>query len=125
MVDWADARGQLSARGFLGRRNLYLLATSWRDGGKLDQAVGGAMPVRVLTDPHGYAFRKSPGGTIGSDALILVRPDRAANLLAMARPYFSALTSLPPIVFGRSGRSEISLVAVFAHRQLKLFPQPY
>ena len=125
IMEWGDARSQLAARGFLGRSNLYVLATSWRDGGKLDQALRGAMRVRVLSDPHGYAFRTAPGGVIGSDALIMLRADRAANLLAMVRPYFTAFEQLPPIVMGRNGRAEISLVCVLARNQIKLLPQPY
>jgi 4-amino-4-deoxy-L-arabinose transferase-like glycosyltransferase len=124
MMEWGDARNQLAARGFLGRSNLYVLATSWRDGGKLDQALRGAMRVRALSDPHGYAFRTAPGGVIGSDALILLRPDRT-DLVTRARPYFTALEMLAPLTLGRNGRAEIKLLCILAKHQLKLLPQPY
>ena len=54
MMEWGDARSQLAARGLLGRSNLYVLATSWRDGTfgatieALESTYGAFDPADVL-----------------------------------------------------------------------------
>ena len=72
-MDWSALATSLHA----GRRlnsQTEVVAVTWYDAGKIDQALQGRVPVRVFgPDPHGYAFEGNAGGLAGENALIVMR----------------------------------------------------
>ncbi len=120
-IAWTPLRTALKARGYLDRKDMFVVAPNWMDAGRIDQALGGALPVTVfgdLTEAKNFAFRSDAKSWLGRDALIIGRvitPDREARL----RPYFQSIEELAPLSFGRSGMREIELHIMLA-KKLKM-----
>ncbi|MBB4313619.1 ArnT family glycosyltransferase [Roseospira marina] len=71
-LEWRDQRDDLRARGLLGQPRTFAAATHWVEGGKVDSAVGGAMPVVVLSDdPRNLAFTLDLTTVEGWDVLMM------------------------------------------------------
>jgi len=123
-VEWTPLLTELKARGYLDRKDVFVVAPNWIDAGKIDQALGGALPVTVfgdLTETKNFDFRYDPKSLVGRDALIIghaITPDRKARL----RPFFQSVEELPPLSFGRSGMREIELHIMLAKKLLVPFP---
>ncbi|HZS61183.1 MAG TPA: glycosyltransferase family 39 protein [Gemmatimonadaceae bacterium] len=82
LVDW---------RGIPGSK--LVLAPSWIQAGKVSWALGPDVPVLCLcTSPHEFAFTHDQRDFIGQDALIVMRPRTAVDMLPRYAPYFASIT---------------------------------
>jgi 4-amino-4-deoxy-L-arabinose transferase-like glycosyltransferase len=104
-VEWTPLRRELAARSYLDRKDMFVVATYWVEAGRIDQALGGALPVVVFGSwnvSKNYDLRYDQLAFLGRDALIIgakIRPDIEAHL----RPFFESIEELPSFSFGRSG----------------------
>jgi len=114
-LDWKNLEDELQARGFLGRPNLFIAATSWLDAGKIDYALHGKMPVLCLSrSPHGYGVLTRPEAHLGDDALI-IGPNLTAAKVQRVRHSFESVEELPSIAIMQGGQPAIELSVYFAH----------
>jgi len=75
-LDWGALRDDLRAEGLLDRPRTFAAAVTWAEGGKVDGAVGGAMPVMVLSDdPRTLAFTLDLTKVEGWDVLLIGTAD--------------------------------------------------
>jgi hypothetical protein len=122
--EWTPLRSELSARGFLDRKALFVVAPYWLDAGRIDQALGGKLPViafGAINDPKNFALRYDPNIFVGHDALLIGRKIDA-DILSRLEPYFDSIEELPSVTFWRSGMLEIELRILLA-KNLKIpFP---
>jgi hypothetical protein len=71
-LDWSQLSDPLAERGLLSRERTFAAAVQWVEGGKVDTAVGGAMPVVVLSnDPRNLAFTFDLRRAEGWDVLLM------------------------------------------------------
>jgi 4-amino-4-deoxy-L-arabinose transferase-like glycosyltransferase len=112
--DWSPLRSELESRGLLKQKGLFIISTSWIDMGKIDLALHDRVPTQIFSDDkRQYAYRYSPTEFLGHDALIIGRPQHMRGVKAALSNYFSSIKELPPVVFGRSGMSEITLRVLY------------
>jgi len=86
LIDWRgiDAAGQA-----------FVAAPSWIQAGKVSWALGPDVPVVCLcTAPHQFAFTRDPRDFVGRDALLVMRPKTAVQMLPRYQPYFASITPL-------------------------------
>lgn len=122
--EWHPLRTALAERGLLSNRKLFVTTLDWVEGGKIAQALDGALPVRVLSDyPHGFAFMPRP--RLGENSLIIARSAQIAYDLKRLHRYYASIRRLPPIIIGRGGRPEIRLEVLYARDLRKPYPDPY
>lgn len=70
-LDWHPLRADLAAQGLQDRPKTFAATASWIEGGKADTALGGAMPVTVLSgDPRNLAFTVDLTQREGQDVLL-------------------------------------------------------
>jgi hypothetical protein len=106
---------------------MFVIAPNWLEAGRIDQALGGALPVVVFGDwaePKNFEFRFDPDFLVGRDALLIgnrITPEAEARV----RQFFQSVEALPPFSFGRSGMPEIELRIILAKKLLKPFPSYY
>jgi len=125
-VEWSGLREALAARGWLGRKDLFIVSVQWLEAGKIDYALHGALPVLVFTqDPRHFAFRHDPADLLGMDAVIVGRARNMRNAAGDLAAYFERIEPLPPAWVGRGGAREIELPMLYAHRLIKPYPLPY
>jgi 4-amino-4-deoxy-L-arabinose transferase-like glycosyltransferase len=121
-LDWNSLESELETRGLFRRPNLFIVATQWREAGKIDYALHGKMPVLCLArDPHGYGVLTRPEAHIGEDALIMGRdllPYRIRNY----GNYFESIEELPPITIMQAGKPAFELSLYLAHSLRDVFP---
>ncbi len=92
-VDWTSLRADLESRGLLARPGLVVAATRWHDAGKIDYALGGAMPVICLgPDPREYGEIAPVARYSGRDVLIVVPRGTLAGVVRR----FGSLFELSP-----------------------------
>jgi hypothetical protein len=119
-VEWTPLRVELARRGLLDRGNLFVVVPHWVGAGKIDQALGGALPVTAFGDePKQFAFRYDPQAFVGRDALVIGTRATMEGVETRLRPYFASIEELPPFAFGRAGLREIELRILLA-RDLKM-----
>jgi hypothetical protein len=124
-MEWSRLRGQLADRGLLDRPGLFVAAVKWNEAGKIDQALGGRMPVLVFSpDPREFAFRPASSRFLGHDALIIGGGAGTRGQLAALAPYFASMTPIQGLSVGREGKAETPLTVVFAHDLLRPYPLP-
>ncbi len=122
--EWYPLRDALNTRGLLADPHLFVTTLDWVEGGKIAQALDGALPVTVLSEyPHGFAFMPHP--QLGDNSLIIARPAQIAYNLKRLHGYYASVRRLAPIIIGRNGRPEIHLEVLFASHLLKPYPNPY
>lgn len=123
-LEWTPLRTRLAQAGLLSRRHLFVVALDWKDAGKIDQALGGALPVHVFGPrQHGYAFQSNPGGILADDALLIGKRAAIRDRLAALRTYFRSTDPISNISLGRDGESEVTLSVHYAHDLLKPYSQ--
>ena len=125
-VEWSPLVAEIKARGYLDRKDLLVIAPHWIDGGRIDRALDGRLPVIVAGggEPKNFAFRSDPTSFLGHDALIIGRTMEPWMETAL-RPYFQSVEELPPFSFGRSGLKEIELHIMLAKDLQKPLPTYY
>lgn len=122
--EWTPLRRELAARNYLERKNLFVVAPNWIDAGRIDQALGGALPVVAFADARNFASRDDQHSFVGWDALIIgvkIEPYVEKRL----RPFFNSIEELPSFSFGRAGMQEIKLRIFLARKLLMPFPPFY
>jgi 4-amino-4-deoxy-L-arabinose transferase-like glycosyltransferase len=116
-IDWWSLRPQLVERGLLERGNLFVGATNWHNAGKIDYALGGAVPVVCLgSDPRQYGLTHPLAAQLGLDALIL---DQHMTLESVQDAYgarFDSVEELPPLQVMHAGRVALRFNLFLAHR---------
>ena len=95
--DWTNLRTALAERDLL-RAPLLLGGMGWQDTGKIDFALGGAVPVLCLNpDARQYGFAPGAADHQGADVLIVATKPVTAEALARQGVAFDALDVLPPV----------------------------
>ncbi|MDU4961745.1 MAG: glycosyltransferase family 39 protein [Sporomusaceae bacterium] len=124
-LDWLDLPPALARQGYLAPaagENYFIVATNWMEAGKIDYALGGALPVIVLSpEPHHYPFVHSLPAFKGRDALIISRQDSQPAM----QPYFDSLTRLPDVTVHRRQRAELKLILYQARSFHGDYPLPF
>ena len=122
-VEWTGAHSYMAQRGWLGRQHLFVVTPGWMSAGKIDQVLNGDLPVHVFgLDPHGYAYRRDPGGRVGDDAILIAKSVMLASEISRLRPYFASVGSIVEVQIGRGDRRELTVGMVYAKRLLKPYP---
>jgi hypothetical protein len=125
-LEWTPLRHELQARGLLDRPELFVVVPHWITAGKIDHALGDALPVVVFgQDQRHFAFRYDPAIFVGRDALIMGRADDIEEDLPALRTYFESIEELPPFAFGRSGMRELETRILLAHTLKSPLPAAY
>jgi len=122
-IEWSGLKDGLTRQGLLAPGQ-FVVAVKWNEAGKIDEALKGDPPVYVFSnDPREFAFRGDPAALVGHDALIIGRPDSVKGHMAEVSRYFQSTTVAAPVAIGRSGRDEIDLAVVRAHKLLRPYPR--
>jgi 4-amino-4-deoxy-L-arabinose transferase-like glycosyltransferase len=125
-LEWTNLPAELKSRGLLGGKGLFIIAPNWIEAGKIDQVLGGAIPVLVVGDePKQFAFRYAAKDFLGRDALAIGSMDSMRGMEAGLGRYFESVGELSPIWLGRFGLREIELRILLAHDLLTPWPAPY
>ena len=125
LVEWTGLRNQITRRLQSPARCLFVAAVSWNEAGKISQAVGDMVPVRVFSsDPHGFAYLRQPADFTGCDALIIAQRSKIQEHLADLSPYFSYIHPFATDWEGRHSK-EIELTILDAHNLLRPYPPAY
>ena len=125
--EWTPLRRELAARNYLQRKDLFVVAPYWLEAGRIDQALGGVLPVVAFGDsnePKNFDLRYDQRSFVGWDALIIgvkIGPYIEKRL----RPFFASIEELPSFSFGRAGMPEIKLRIFLARKLLMPFPPFY
>ena len=123
-IDWRRLRTDLDRRGLL-KPGMFVVAAEWNEAGKIDQAVGDAVPVLVFSsDPREYAFRTDSRTLVGHDALIVGRGPTVEQELPKLAAHFASLTPLDGFSVGRGDKAEIPLTVILAHDLVTPYPAP-
>jgi hypothetical protein len=116
-IDWWGLRSQLVERGLLAHGNRFVGATNWHNAGKIDYALGGAVPVVCLgNDSRQYGITHPLAAQLGLDAVIL---DQQMTLESVQQVYgarFDSFEELPPIQVMHAGRVATRFNLFLAHR---------
>ncbi|MDD8013605.1 MAG: glycosyltransferase family 39 protein [Acidobacteriota bacterium] len=94
----------LRRRDLLARPNLFVCAGNYMDSGRLAWVLRGRLPVLCVArweEAKGYVFLTEASGWRGADALLVSRDLDVASDLALARPFFSGVTSAGSVTVGR------------------------
>jgi len=114
-VEWTALADGLQRDGVNASDKPFVVAFTWRDAAKIDQALHGSAPVIVASDDaRNYALIGRTLSLAGRDAFIVARPAQMAQSLPEIRRCFSALSPLPSAAIGRGTRREFTLDIVRA-----------
>lgn len=107
LLDWDALYRGLAARGLSTRPRTFAVVRSWYDAGKVDAAIGDALPVICLSaDPRNIAYVRDHRGFRGWDAVIVTTvPDVDAGI---AR-HFVAVEPLGSVDVARGGHVALTL----------------
>jgi 4-amino-4-deoxy-L-arabinose transferase-like glycosyltransferase len=123
-IDWTSLRDAFARRGYLDRKGLVVGAIRWLDAGKIDYALGGAMPVVCLgPDPRQYGLIAPLRDYAGGDVLIAAPRSSLEMIRAQFGPLFEAIEPLPPARVLHAGRPALD-VPLYLGRRLKLTGGP-
>ncbi len=130
LVEWSPLYAELKVRGYLDRKNLFVMAPYWIDAARIDEAIHGALPVIALggngEQPKNFDFRYDAKSFVGWDALMIGRVrEISPDMEQLVRQSFQTVEELPPFAFGRSGMTEIPLRIVLAKNLLHPIPSFY
>ena len=122
---WDQLRRQIAARPLLSPGD-FIIADSWQNAGRIDVALAGTVPVMPGTlDPRHYAFIVKQRSLTGRNALVIVRARREQQMRTSMKDHFASLGTAVPLSLGRSGLSEIELVAIPATGFMRTLPWAY
>jgi hypothetical protein len=128
-LDWRDLAPALQEQGYLSpavNDSLFIVARNWIEAGKIDYALGGALPVVVLSDdPHHYPFIHSLSDLKGKNALIIGRASGMTDAETVLRPYFDSLVRMESITIQRQQRPEFMLTVYQAKNFHGDYPLPF
>jgi hypothetical protein len=127
-LNWSELGPVLQSRPQLAvnQGNLFVVARHWIEAGKIDYALGGALPVVLLSnDPHHYPFMHPLSEFKGKDALIIGREISMQDTETVLKPYFDSISRLDDITVHRRQRPEILLNVYLAKRFHGDYPLPF
>jgi hypothetical protein len=102
----------------------FVVATRWKDAGKIAAALGPDVPVFVVSDdPRGWTFVKGGAGLVGRDGVLIVRPEDLPTARTAVAPLFESLGEAQPSTLLRNGAPAIELLLIPAKGSLQ--PPPY
>jgi 4-amino-4-deoxy-L-arabinose transferase-like glycosyltransferase len=108
VLDWNGLQLALQSRHLMGP-GLFVATVSWIDGGKVDYALGGQMPVLCLSrDPRGFAFLRDEREFAGRDAVIVANA-RRADWQRLAQAYFQRIEPLADVQLQRASGPALTL----------------
>ncbi len=120
-VEWTPLYAELKARGYLDRKDMFIVAPNWLYAGRIDAALDGALPVVVIGNGKNFNFQIAGKSLLGRDALVIGR-NIPADMESRVRRIFASVEELPSFSFGRSGMHEINLRIFLARKLLAPFP---
>ncbi len=120
-VEWTPLYAELKARGYLDRKDMFIVAPNWLYAGRIDMALRGALQVVVIGDGKNFAFQIVRKSLLGWDALLIGR-NIPADVESRVREIFASVEELPSFSFGRSGMPEIKLRIILARKLLTPLP---
>jgi len=125
-VDFTGLHQAFAERGLLGRPDLFVFSDWWFRAGKVDYALGGALPVLAFTraDPRGFAFFDRSDRWVGKDGILVTTKSLPEATRAFGR-YFERMSPLGAVDVGRAGRSEFTLYLYRCEKLVAPYPQPY
>lgn len=117
-VDWTSLRTQLAHRHLLDAATPAVAAIRWNDAGKLDYALGGAVPVICLGgDPREYGITDDAGQYRGRNLLIVAPRATTSGIKARFGSMFANIEALPPLILLHAGQ-EAMVVPLFLGQDL-------
>jgi 4-amino-4-deoxy-L-arabinose transferase-like glycosyltransferase len=120
---WTNLREAFAQAGLLGRPGLFVAAGRWHEAGRIDYALGGALPVAcVCGDPRGYGQKAPLRPFAGEDALIVVPAARRGEVEKEFGPFFSDIAPWREVSIDHGGRRVYDLAVFTAHAFT--LPQP-
>jgi 4-amino-4-deoxy-L-arabinose transferase-like glycosyltransferase len=121
-VDWTELRDELRRRGLLGRSDLAVAALQWHVAGKVDFALGGALPVFCLCgDARQYGIVRPASDFIGEDVVIVLPPNSRRDPVAQFADEFSAIELLTDVEIGPVG-GDAARLRLFLGRDFRGLP---
>jgi hypothetical protein len=128
-LDWRDLPLVLREQGYLSpdeKGKMFIVARNWIEAGKIDYALGGALPVVNLSgDPHHFAFMVRLADLKGKDALIIGRDSSMTDTEAALSPYFASLSRVGMVTLSRQQRPELLLSVYLAKNFQGEYPLPF
>jgi hypothetical protein len=129
-VEWSPLYAELKVRGYLDRKNLFVMAPYWIDAARIDEAIHGALPVIALggngEQPKNFDFRYDAKSFVGWDALMTGRVrEISPDMEQLVQQSFQTVEELSPFAFGRGGMTEIPLRIGLAKNLLHPIPSFY
>jgi len=111
--NWTDLREARLLQPAGSRPPAFIIARNWMDGGKIDQALGGRIPVMIFSDdPRQFAFDRNSNDYLGQDGIIIVKSSHAAAEVQRLGSFFESFGKAETLSLGRRGTDEISLTRV-------------
>jgi 4-amino-4-deoxy-L-arabinose transferase-like glycosyltransferase len=108
VLDWKDLKPALTARHLM-KPGVVVATVSWIDGGKVDYAFGGKLPVVCLSrDPRQFAFLRDTRAFEGRDVVIVANA-RRADWQQLAEPYFQRIEPLADVELRRANGRALTL----------------
>jgi 4-amino-4-deoxy-L-arabinose transferase-like glycosyltransferase len=121
-VDWNELRDELRTRGLLGRPDLAVAALQWHVAGKVDFALGGALPVFCLcSDARQYGVVRPASDFIGEDVIIVLPPNSRRDPVVQFADVFSAIEPLSNVEVGPVG-GDAARLRLFLGRDFRGLP---
>lgn len=123
-TDWTALRDDLRRRGLLGRPDLVVAAPQWHAAGKVDYALGGALPVFCLcADARQYGVIRPASGFVGDDVLIVVPPGSRRDPVVQYRDAFASIEAAGEVEVGPVG-GDAARIRLFLGRDFRGLPAP-
>jgi len=83
------------------------------------------VPIVVFdNDPQQFGLRYERQNLLGHDAIVVAPVAAMQGVAADLQPYFDSVEESAPLALGRSGRREIELSVLRAHRLRTPLPSP-
>ncbi|MGE5202201.1 MAG: glycosyltransferase family 39 protein [Acidobacteriota bacterium] len=124
-VDWTSLGTQLAERNLVDSGTPAIATIRWYDAGKLDYALGGAVPVICLgNDPRQYGIAASADRFRDSNVLIVAPRTTLAEMTARFGPMFAEIEALPPLTLVHGGYDAMT-IPLFRGKGLLRPPSSY
>lgn len=115
-TDWTALRDDLRSRGLLGRPDLVVAAPQWHAAGKVDYALGGALPVFCLCeDARQYGLVRPASQFVGSDVLIILPPGSRRDPMVQYAGAFASIDPAGTVEVGPTGGEAAQLRLFLGH----------
>lgn len=114
LLDWRGLNATVAKLQLRGQGTM-VATVSWIDAGKVDYALGGAVPVLCLSrDPRQFAFMHDQRSLSGRDALIVAAAGRP-DWLRLAQPHFRRIEPMEDLVLTRAGQPALTLHTAYGY----------